>query len=97
MFAAAVARGLCSVGIDVIRLGIVTTPGVGIMIRHLSCAGGVVITASHHPIAYNGIKLLLGNGIAPSPELASGIRDSYFDKKFTLAEDSDVGKVTCSG
>jgi phosphomannomutase len=95
MFAAAVADGLCSVGIDVVRLGIVTTPGVGIMIRHLGCAGGVVITASHNPIEYNGIKLLLGNGIAPSAELAGRIRDIYFDKKFTLAKSADYGKITC--
>jgi phosphomannomutase len=92
---AAVADGLCSVGIDVIRLGIVTTPGVGIMIRHLGCAGGVVITASHNPIEYNGIKLLLGDGIAPSALLAGRIRDIYFDKKFTLAESADRGQITC--
>ena len=69
MLFSAVAAGLCSVGIDVIDLGIVTTPGVGIMTVNLSCAGGVVITASHNPIQYNGIKLLLDVGIAPAPEI----------------------------
>jgi phosphomannomutase len=37
----AVAEGLCGVGIDVIDLGIVTTPSVGIMLRELGCAGGL--------------------------------------------------------
>ncbi|MCJ7692793.1 MAG: hypothetical protein MUO22_05200, partial [Sedimentisphaerales bacterium] len=36
----AVAAGLCASGIDVVDLGIVTTPGVGIMLRHLGCSGG---------------------------------------------------------
>ena len=40
--------------------------------------GGVVITASHNPIEYNGLKLLLGNSIAPKP-LAEEIRSIYFD------------------
>ena len=39
MLKAAVTAGLCSVGIDVIDLGLVTTPGVSIMTSHLSCAG----------------------------------------------------------
>ena len=59
------AQGLCDVGINVIDLGIATTPSVGIMLRELGCAGGVVITASHNPGQYNGIKLLLDNGVAP--------------------------------
>ena len=45
MLFSAVASGLCSVGVDVIDLSIVSTPGVGIMMRRLHCAGGVVITA----------------------------------------------------
>jgi phosphomannomutase len=70
MIFGAVASGLASAGVDVIDLGICTTPGVGIMLRHLHCDGGVVITASHNPIEYNGIKLLLDNGIAPPKPLA---------------------------
>jgi phosphomannomutase len=46
MLTAAVMAGLCSVGVDVVDLGIATTPCVGIMTRHLKCAGGIVITAS---------------------------------------------------
>ena len=46
MLESAVIEGLCDVGIDVTSLGIVTTPGVGIMVSELECVGGVVITAS---------------------------------------------------
>jgi phosphomannomutase len=94
MLRAAVTTGLSSVGIDVIDLGMVTTPSVGIMVRHLHCSGGVVITASHNPIQYNGIKLLLDNGVAPLGDIAEQIKQYFFDKRFSLVDSSGCGKVT---
>jgi phosphomannomutase len=94
MLESAITAGLCAAGLDVIILGIVTTPCVGVMLRELSCAGGVVITASHNPVQYNGIKLLLDNGIAPSPDQAQKIRQYYFDKNFALAGSVDCGKIS---
>ena len=94
MIFSGVASGLCAVGIDVVDVGIVTTPCVGIMLRHLGCAGGVVITASHNPIEYNGIKLLLSNGIAPPIKLAEEIRQGYFDRQFDLVESVECGHVS---
>ncbi|NQV32250.1 MAG: phosphoglucosamine mutase [Phycisphaeraceae bacterium] len=90
MLEAAVSAGLCSVGVDVVTLGIVATPTVGIMLRELECDGGVVITASHNPVPYNGVKLLLSNGIAPSPAMAQDIKQRFLDKQF-----SHVGSVDC--
>ena len=94
MLQSAVMAGLSSVGIGVIDLGVVTTPGVSIMVRQLSCSGGVIITASHNPIQYNGIKLLLDNGVAPPPETAGQIRRHFFNKEFSLVDSRDCGKVT---
>jgi phosphomannomutase len=94
MIFSAVASGLCAVGIDVVDVGIVSTPCVGVMLRHLGCAGGVVITASHNPIEYNGIKLLLSNGIAPPVKLAEEIRQGYFDKQFDLVESAECGHIS---
>jgi len=94
MLKSAVTEGLCSAGIDVIDLGIVTTPGVGIMVRELGCAGGVVITASHNPAQYNGIKLLLGNGIAPPANASEQIRQRFFDKRFVTVDSTKYGQVT---
>jgi phosphomannomutase len=94
MLKSAVATGLCSVGIDVVDLGLVTTPGVGIMVGELRCNGGVVITASHNPIQYNGIKLLLGNGVAPPADAAEQIKQYFFDKHFALVESSHHGNIT---
>jgi len=92
MLTNAVTAGLCSTGIEVIDLGLVITPSVGVMLRHLDCAGGVMITASHNPQPYNGIKLLLADGIAPPPEDAGVIRDLYFAKDFSMVDPARYGK-----
>ena len=90
----AIAEGLCNAGVDVINLGVVSTPGVGIMLRELGCAGGMVVTASHNPSRYNGIKLLLSNGIAPPSDAAEQIKQYFFNKRFGLVDSSDCGNVT---
>jgi len=94
MLSSAVAEGLCLVGIDVIDLGVVSTPGVGIMVRQLGCAGGVVITASHNPAQYNGIKLSLDNGIAPPVDAAEQVKRLFFGKRFSILDSTDIGNVT---
>ena len=67
----AVVAGLTAGGIDVIDLGVVTTPGVALMIKRLSADGGVVVTASHNPLPYNGIKFMTPDGVNfPAPEAA---------------------------
>ena len=94
MLAAAITGGLCSVGVDVVDIGIVPTPSVGVMAMHLGCDGGVVLTASHNPIEFNGIKLLLDNGIAPPVALAEEIRQRYFDKDFQFVASIDCGHLS---
>jgi phosphomannomutase len=94
MLKSAVTAGLSAVGVDVIDIGLVTTPCVGVSLRELDCCGGVVITASHNPIPYNGIKLLLDNGIAPPPEAARQIRQYFFERKFVYADQTHCGKTT---
>ena len=94
MLKSAVTAGLCAVGIDVIDLEMVTTPGVGIMLRQLGCAGAVSITASHNPIQYNGIKLLLGDGFAPPPESVEQIKQCFLDKNFAFVDSPHCGQVS---
>ncbi len=93
MLASAVASGLCAVGIDVVDLGLVPTPTVGVMVTHLGCAGGVIITASHNPVQYNGIKLLLGNAMAPPADAAGQIKQLFVDKRFDSVDSTRCGKV----
>ncbi len=76
-FAPAVAQGLAEAGCHVTLLGICSTPGVGIMIDHHQAQGGMVITASHNPIQWNGIKALRHDGLAPPPDQARQIIDRF--------------------
>jgi phosphomannomutase len=93
MVQSAVTAGLCSAGVDVVDLGVVTTPSVGVMVRHLGCNGGVVITASHNPIPYNGIKLLNADGMAPPAPVAAQIRQVFSDQRLAFVNSTRCGQV----
>jgi len=62
MLEAALIAGICSAGGNVITLGIVPTPAVAYLIRHLGADAGIVISASHNPAPDNGIKIFSGDG-----------------------------------
>lgn len=73
MLAAAARAGLTSAGCRVIELGVVTTPTVGVMIAAHRAQGGMVVTASHNPLPWNGLKCLNRDGVAPPPPDAKEI------------------------
>lgn len=62
MIESAAVAGLMAVGCHVVRLGIVSTPGAAVMAEQLHAAGGLVVTASHNPIIWNGLKPLVKVG-----------------------------------
>src|ERR1700728_2231407 len=55
---------LVASGLEVIDLDVVSTPGVAMMVRHLSADAGVIATASHNPIEWNGLKFLNRSAVA---------------------------------
>ncbi|WP_135228530.1 phosphoglucosamine mutase [Deinococcus fonticola] len=71
MLEAALAAGLTSRGVNVIHLGVLPTPGVSYLTRHLQADAGVVISASHNPYEDNGIKFFGADGqkLSDSTEL----------------------------
>ncbi len=71
---------LTAAGIEVIDLAVVTTPAVAIMVQHLKADAGVVATASHNPIEWNGLKFLTDRSVAPPPEDVAAIREFYDDE-----------------
>lgn len=93
MLGAAATAGLLAIGCDVIDLGVVMTPTVGVMIDVLGADGGVVITASHNPIEWNGLKCLDQDGLAPPPAKASEIIDRFRSKRFSWADAESMGVV----
>ncbi|MDE5671020.1 MAG: phosphoglucosamine mutase [Eubacterium sp.] len=62
MLEAALTAGFCAVGVDVISVGVVPTPAIAYLVGKYGCDAGVMISASHNPCAYNGIKIFQGNG-----------------------------------
>ena len=53
---------LCKMGIDVIELGLTTTPTVGLYVRKKNASGGIMISASHNPIEWNALKFFNEKG-----------------------------------
>jgi phosphoglucosamine mutase len=68
MLEAALVAGLLSIGIEVMRLGVISTPGVAYLTRALGADAGVMISASHNPVKDNGIKFFGGDGFKLSDE-----------------------------
>lgn len=73
MLEQALIAGLLSVGIEVLDLGIVTTPGVAYLVRSQEADSGVMITASHNPVEYNGIKFFGSDGYKLSDDMEAEI------------------------
>lgn len=93
---AALIAGILSIGCDVVRLGVVTTPGVAYLTRHLEADAGVMISASHNPFPDNGIKFFGPDGFKLLDETEAEI-EKYLD----MAEDElprpigdGIGRVT---
>jgi len=84
MFLSAITAGLLAAGCEVTNIGVCMTPTVGRAILHAKFDGGVVITASHNPPAWNGIKFLDNQGLAPDPDRAARIAAIRADSRYVL-------------
>ncbi|NPV53493.1 MAG: phosphoglucosamine mutase [Firmicutes bacterium] len=62
MLEAALIAGMTSCGAEVLKVGVIPTPGVAFLTRELKAHAGVVISASHNPVEYNGIKFFSSDG-----------------------------------
>jgi phosphoglucosamine mutase len=74
----ALAAGLMSLGVDVVQLGPLPTPGVAYITRSLRCDAGIVLTASHNPYEDNGIKFFHYDGYKLDDEIERRIEDLVF-------------------
>lgn len=90
MLACAVNAGLLSMGADVIFAGVVPTPAVSFLVTHLNADMGVMISASHNPAKYNGIKLFNNKGYKLADEIEEKIEHYILDEK--LPESTNIGR-----
>ena len=84
MIESAIVAGITSVGRDVISLGIVPTPAVARVVVAEKAAAGVMISASHNPIADNGIKFFGPDGFKLSDEIESEIESLIGSEKLPV-------------
>lgn len=78
---ASLVAGICSSGVDALRAGIVPTPAVAFLARDLGADGGVVISASHNPAEYNGIKFFDRDGFKLPDEIEDEIEEFLISER----------------
>lgn len=96
MLEGAIISGLCSVGADVITLGVVPTPAVALLVKKYNADAGIMISASHNPYEFNGIKIFSGTGFKLPDTLEEEIEAIVLDnvKPYDIVSMDKLGKVT---
>lgn len=96
MLEGAIISGLCSVGADVITLGVVPTPAVALLVKKYNADAGIMISASHNPYEFNGIKIFSGTGFKLPDTLEEEIEAIVLDnvKPYNIVSMDKLGKVT---
>jgi len=93
MFAHAMTSGLTATGCSVYDVGVAPTPAVQFSVRKHKMDGGVIITASHNPPEYNGIKVAGSDGVEIPREDEIKIENIYYKQKFELKEFREIGQA----
>ncbi len=95
MLANALMAGACSVGANVVYVGVIPTPAIAYLTKKYRVDAGVVISASHNPVEFNGIKFFDGNGFklpdALEDEIEALIKSGMKDVQFPTGP--SVGKI----
>ncbi len=95
MLEMSLAAGMCSFGADVILLGFIPTPAVAYLIPEVGADAGVMISASHNPCEYNGIKIFDRNGFKLPDSIEEEIEAIVLDKavEIELPVGGDIGSM----
>jgi phosphoglucosamine mutase len=95
MIESALTSGLCSMGMDVLLVGPVPTPGIAFLTRSLRADAGVVISASHNPYEDNGIKFFGKDGFKLPDEVEKKMEDLIFSGAIDAIRPtaSEIGKA----
>ncbi len=90
----AICAGLLESGVNVIKIGMVPTPLVGYATEKLGADAGIMLTASHNPSQYNGIKLWNRNGMAYTSSQEREIEEIYAAKSYISVAWESVGSLS---
>ena len=91
MLAKAVTAGLTATGCNVFQAGMAPTPALQYAVKNHKLDGGIIITASHNPPEYNGIKVIWNDGIETSHKQETEIEQIYFKNTTAFAEWNKLG------
>ena len=89
----AISAGLMEAGKNVFAAGMVPTPALQLITQNSNFDGGIVITASHNPPQYNGVKVISTDGIELSRKDESLFEEIYFNHKYNRKNWNDVGQI----
>ena len=94
MLEAALIAGICSMGAEAVVLGVQPTPAVAYLTRHMGLDAGVVISASHNPFEYNGIKFFDSRGFKLSDQLEDKIESLLLNPENSILNPigAEIGK-----
>ncbi|MHA1881832.1 MAG: phosphoglucosamine mutase [Candidatus Thorarchaeota archaeon] len=82
----ALSAGILSTGVNVVRIGLVPTPTLAFMTRELGYDTGLMVTASHNPPEYTGIKFWGKDTMGFTPDMEARVEEIYENKEFKVAE-----------
>lgn len=97
MLRGAVVSGLLASGAHVVDFGVLPTPALQFCVKDRGLAGGVIVTASHNPAEWNGIKVVDGHGMEIPRETEEGIEGLVASKAFASPAWRDVGNLASVG
>lgn len=95
MIESALTAGICSMGVDILLVGPLPTPGIAFLTVSMRADAGVVISASHNPYQDNGIKVFNRDGFKLPDELEHHVEELVFSHSFTERSPtaSEIGKA----
>ncbi|MGD2247805.1 MAG: phosphoglucosamine mutase [Candidatus Methanofastidiosia archaeon] len=93
MVKASLTSGILSTGVNVMDVGIVPTPCLAWLTKKFKCAAGAMITASHNPPQFNGIKLWNPSTIGFSPDQEKTVEKIYFQTQFRNVQWDALGSL----
>ncbi len=96
MLIGAISAGLCSVGANVITLGVVPTPAVAYLVKEMGADGAVMLSASHNSFEFNGIKIFGSDGFKLTDEEEFAIEEIVLDHvlPFDVKWNDHIGTIT---